>query len=251
MLFHRVAIVLTTIASKAYAVAAPEKQLFALAQNMNMPNSLLDSVFAIEKRDAASYNCHALCGNMISAAEGCSSGGSYDTDCYCSTGIFAENLSGCLSCGWCLWEYYSPYLEAPLGSCGEPTTPTGTLCAATSSSVSFEASSESISVTSSSETSSESSSTETSSETISVTSSSETSSESSSTETSSAEITNSAKNTSEDPTTVGEASSSSSDISSSSSSVSVSSFQGGAGMISSGAFLGGGIALAAGVIALI
>ncbi|GME71475.1 unnamed protein product [[Candida] boidinii] len=87
---------------------------------------------ALANAAEATYECHANCGYLILAARECGAdGGPYDTSCLCTAGSQFENLvASCLDCGWCLWEDYGSFLSAPLSACGEPTEPTGTLCAA-------------------------------------------------------------------------------------------------------------------------
>ncbi|CEP22913.1 unnamed protein product [Cyberlindnera jadinii] len=95
--------------SEAIALGHPEPEAFALAASAD---------------DCATFQCHAVCGTMIIAAQGCSMDqssftGPYTEDCICSDpdSTFMDNYNACMDCGWTLWKYYGPYLTAALEQC--------------------------------------------------------------------------------------------------------------------------------------
>ncbi|GME68167.1 unnamed protein product [[Candida] boidinii] len=128
---------LSSAAASSSAVASTS------ASGVSEPSSSV----CVRDTSPAAYQCHAYCGTMINQARACADDGASDTgpynhDCLCAQGSdFQSLVASCLDCGWCLWEDYGQFLEAPLSECGLPSEPTGTACAPCPSSSSDVASS--------------------------------------------------------------------------------------------------------------
>ncbi|OWB64529.1 hypothetical protein B5S29_g5661 [[Candida] boidinii] len=113
----------------------PKSLLAFIALSQLTSIAIADDETCVRDTTPASYTCHAYCGTMINYARACAEDGAsdtgpYDHDCLCAQDSdFQSLVASCLDCGWCLWDDYGKYLDAPLSECSLPSEPTGTACA--------------------------------------------------------------------------------------------------------------------------
>ncbi|GME95696.1 unnamed protein product [Ambrosiozyma monospora] len=111
----------SSVSTPSSIIASSSQRYSSVA--LSSASSATDSAATCGQTTAA-YSCHAACGYAIKASYTCETEDGYDSKCLCETSSFTDTIDECLSCGWCLWQWYGNYLSAALPVCGYPTQPT-------------------------------------------------------------------------------------------------------------------------------